>query len=73
MTFTDTNEDVLAFVRQKGEERLLFVFNLRRGPQSLDLPSHLVIKETLAMPGCKAVLDGGTIRLEALDGFCGRL
>ncbi|MNU01719.1 hypothetical protein D3C72_2452090 [compost metagenome] len=69
----DTNEDLLAFVREKDDERLLFVFNLRRGPQSLDLPTHLVVKEPLAMPGSKAVLETGTIRFEALDGFCGRL
>lgn len=73
MTFIETNEDVLAFIRQKGEEHLLFVFNMRRGPQQITLPSHLVVTQAIDMPGSRAKLEDGSVNLDALDCFCGRL
>ena len=73
MQFVATNEDVLAFTRSKGEDRLLFVFNLRRGPQELALPSGHAVQAVLAMPGLGGTVVDGEIRLGPLDGICARL
>ena len=73
MTFLETNQDILAFTREKGGEKLLFVFNLRRGPQTVQLPEGITVSEVVPMPGFAAKADGGEIMLEALDVFCGRL
>ncbi|KPF46482.1 alpha-glucosidase family protein [Rhizobium sp. AAP43] len=70
--FLDTNEDVLAFTRCLGEERLLFVFNLRRGPQDIALPLGNPVKDRIAMPGLAGTLVDGEIQLGPLDGFCAR-
>jgi alpha-glucosidase len=70
MHFLATNEDVLAFTRKKGDEQLLFVFNLRRGPQEIAVPHGLTIKESIAMPGLGGQVVDGEIRLGSLDGFC---
>ncbi len=73
MHFLATNEDVLAFTRSKGEERLLFLFNLRRGPQEFSLPDHLSVKQVLPLPGLHAHLKDGVVHLDALDGFCAKI
>ena len=73
MTFLDTNEDVLAFIRETAEERLLMVFNLTRDPQSVRLPEDLVIKHVLDLPGCAGGLRDRMVTLRGLDGFCGQL
>jgi alpha-glucosidase len=73
MGFVATNEDVLAFTRSKGEERLLFVFNLRRGPQEIGIPAGLTVKEAVAVPGLSGRHVGSEIHLGPLDGFCARL
>lgn len=73
MEFLATNEDVLAFTRSKGGERLLFVFNLRRGPQEIALPHGHRAQEVVAMPGLAGTLTEGEIRLGSLDGICVRL
>ena len=73
MEFLATNEDVLAFTRSKGEERLLFVFNLRRGPQEISVPAGLKVKESIVMPGLSGRQVGSEIHLGPLDGFCARL
>ncbi|MDH4441286.1 MAG: alpha glucosidase [Rhizobium sp.] len=73
MHFLATNEDVLIFTRKKGDEQLLFVFNLRRGPQEVALPHGLTIRESLAMPGLSGHVVDGEIRLGSLDGFCARV
>jgi len=73
MEFLATNEDVLAFTRSKGEERLLFVFNLRRGPQELVLPKGHKAQDVLDMPGLAGTLVAGEIRLGPLDGICVKL
>lgn len=73
MTFLDTNEDVLAFIRETAEERLLLVFNLTRDPQSVRLPENLVIKDVVDLPGCAGGLRDGMVTLRGLDGFCGQL
>lgn len=73
MEFLATNEDVLAFTRSKGEERLLFVFNLRRGPQEISVPTGLKVKESIVLPGLSGQQVGSEIHLGPLDGFCARL
>jgi alpha-glucosidase len=73
MEFLATNEDVLAFTRSKGEERLLFVFNLRRGPQEITLPKGHGLKEVLTMPGLTGTVVDGEMRLGPLDGLCARV
>ncbi len=74
LTFLDTNQDVLIFTREKAGERLLFLFNLRRGPQSVPVPKELTVTEAIPLPGFDtATLEKGEIRLEALDAFCGRV
>ncbi|NHT76357.1 alpha-glucosidase [Rhizobiaceae bacterium CRRU44] len=74
MTFLDTNQDILIFTREKAGDKLLFVFNLRRGPQTVTLPKGMTIAETLPLPGFDtARVENGEIVLEALDAFCGRV
>jgi alpha-glucosidase len=73
MEFLATNEDVLAFIRSKGDDRLLFVFNLRRGPQEIGLPKGHGVREVFPMPGLTGSVVDGEIRLGPLDGICARL
>ncbi|CDM58649.1 MULTISPECIES: alpha-glucosidase [Rhizobium] len=73
MEFIGTNQDLLAFTRQKGSEKLLFVFNLTRKPAQFEPPARMVIGERLAMPGFEAVIGTGPIKLAALDAFCARV
>ncbi|MBX9466620.1 MAG: alpha-glucosidase family protein [Rhizobium sp.] len=73
MHFVATNDDVLAFVRTHGHERLLVVFNLRRGPQELTVPNGHAVHEILSMPGLSGTVVDGEIRLGPLDGICARV
>jgi alpha-glucosidase len=73
MEFLDLDEDVLAFTRKKGEDRLLFVFNLRGGPQEVKLPQRIAIKELVGMPGLSGSIVDGVVLVEARDGFCARI
>lgn len=73
MEFLATNEDVLAFTRSKGDDLLLFVFNLWRGPQELVLPKGHKAQDVLDMPGLAGTLVAGEIRLGPLDGICVKL
>ncbi|MGF0538828.1 alpha-glucosidase [Agrobacterium sp. ES01] len=71
--FLDITEDLLTFVRSKGEEKLLFVFNLRRGPQVEHLPKGLTVRDVVPMPGSQATIKGHEISLDSLDCFCARV
>ncbi len=73
MTFLDTEEDVLAFTRSKGDEMLLFVFNLSRKPVKVALPKGIRLGKTIAMPGFTTADAGSTVALSALDVYCGKL
>lgn len=73
MTFLDTNQDLLAFVREKGGESLLFVFNLTRMPQDYTLPKRLGDCLPVSPPGFASRLEKGVVRLDALDMFCARV
>jgi alpha-glucosidase len=73
MEFVGSNQDLLAFVREKGDEKLLFVFNLTREPAEFQLPVGMVLGAPLSMPGFKAVASIKTVQLDALDAFCARI
>ncbi|MEZ2219929.1 alpha-glucosidase family protein [Rhizobium sp. RCC_161_2] len=73
MTFLDTKEDVLAFTRRKGDETLLFIFNLSRKPAKVALPDGMTVARAVPMPGFGAGNDNDAIKLAALDVFCGKL
>ena len=73
MTFLDTQADLLAFVREKGGERLLFVFNLTREAQDYLLPASLADCYPLPMPGYNPPVEDKVVRLSPFDVFCARL
>ncbi len=73
MTFLDTNQDLLAFVREKGGEKLLFVFNLTREAQDFPLSAGMRNGLPIAMPGFAPKVEAGVVKLQALDVFCARL
>lgn len=73
MTFLDTKEDVLAFMRSKGDETLLFVFNLSRAPVKVALPEGVKVVKAVPMPGFGAANADEVITLAALDVFCGKV
>ncbi len=73
MTFLETNADLLAFVREKAGERLLFVFNLTRSPQDFPLPATMATATPEPMPGYYPPVEGKVVKLGALDVFCARL
>ena len=71
MHFIKTNLDVLAFTRQRGDEKLLFVFNLTREPVEFPVPKAMSVTDILPMPGFAPLYDAGIVKLEGLDVFCG--
>ncbi|MGV2128853.1 alpha-glucosidase family protein [Agrobacterium vitis] len=73
MSFLEINEDVLAFLREQNGDKLLFVFNMRRGPQEVRLPEHMTVKDVIAFPDARSTYEKGVITLDALDGFCARV
>ncbi|MQB42358.1 alpha-glucosidase family protein [Rhizobium sp. ICMP 5592] len=73
MTFLDTKEDVLAFTRKKGDETLLFVFNLSRQPVKVALPEGVRVAKAMPMPGFEGSDMGEVVTLAALDVFCGQV
>jgi len=68
--FLQVNQDLLAFTRRKGEEALLFVFNLTRDTQEFLIPDTIAVKEQIALPGFKPAFDGKTISFAGMDAFC---
>jgi alpha-glucosidase len=73
MEFIGTNQDLLAFTRKKGGEKLLFVFNLTREAAEFKLPAGMKVGGGLAVPGLKGEVSGWAIRLAPLSGYCGEL
>ncbi len=73
LTFLDTQADLLAFIREKNGERLLFVFNLTREAQDFPLPTALAQSHPLPMPGYGPAVEDGSVRLKAFDAFCARV
>ncbi|MDO1582265.1 alpha-glucosidase family protein [Rhizobium oryzicola] len=73
LTFLDTQADLLAFIREKNGERLLFVFNLTREAQDFPLPAALAQSHPLPMPGYGPAVEDGSVRLKPFDAFCARV
>jgi alpha-glucosidase len=73
MTFLETNQDLLAFIREKGGEKLLFVYNLTREPQTFTLPKRMGDVMPVPVPGFSAQLANGDVQLDGLDMFCARV
>jgi alpha-glucosidase len=73
MAFLDTQADLLAFVREKGDERLLFVFNLTCEAQDYLLPAAFGDCHPTPMPGYDPPLEDKVVRLSAFDVFCARV
>lgn len=69
----EQTDEVLAVLRSGGGERLLCVFNFSADPVDWALPAKLGPVKALSFPGSRAVMDGDTLSLEGLDGFCGRV
>ncbi len=72
ITFLQAAGEVMAFLREDENEKLLFVFNLDRTPTTWTLPEGLSVTTNL-IPGFRASADGNTINLNGLDAFCGQL
>ncbi|MCM2403593.1 alpha-glucosidase family protein [Rhizobium sp. S153] len=70
MQFLDAGEDVLAFIRSKGEERLLFAFNMGRKAHKVVLPVGVSVKQVLDLPGYSGTVEKASLHLAPLDGFC---
>ncbi|MBB4952828.1 alpha-glucosidase [Agrobacterium vitis] len=73
LSFIETQEDVLAFVREKNGDKLLFIFNMTLTPKQVVLPESLAIKAALPLPGMAGAVHSGVVALSALDGFCAQL
>lgn len=73
LTFLDTQADLLAFVREKGDERLLFVFNLTREAQDFLPPASFGQITPVSMPGFDADVQDKVVHLKALDAFCAKI
>ena len=64
--FVGKDEDVLAFVREEGGERLLCLFNFGREQKSWKRPARIGDLKALDMPGYPAMSDGRQIALAPL-------
>jgi alpha-glucosidase len=71
--FISTNQDLLAFTRTKGDETLLFVFNLTRKSADFAIPSAITVSMVVALPGFAPVLKGRTVKLDGMDAFCAKV
>ncbi|WP_109576821.1 alpha-glucosidase family protein [Aminobacter sp. AP02] len=65
--------DVLAFVREAGDERLLCIFNFADKAASWPVPARLGGAEPFAFPGAAGDLEVGRITLAPLGYFIARL
>src|SRR5690606_23269801 len=61
MAFLPSNQDLLAFTREKAGERLLFVFNLTREKAAFMPPKTLKHGEPVPVPGFGAKIKDGAI------------
>src|SRR5690606_17125443 len=61
MTFVETNQDLLAFIREGEGESLFFVFNLNRDAAEFTPPADLHIAEQISVPSFAASMDEGRI------------
>ena len=73
LVFANTNADLLVFTRERADDKLLFIFNLTRAPQSFVLPADIADVTPVPLPGFAPPVINGTVELDAMDAFCGRL
>ncbi|MDP3895986.1 MAG: alpha-glucosidase family protein [Mesorhizobium sp.] len=64
--FVAEEGDILAFIREAGNERLLCVFNFGRKPAAWTVPKELGRMQIVEAPGFRPKLIDSTFRLEAL-------
>ena len=71
--FIETNQDLLAFEREKDGERLRFYFNLTRAPETLTLGEALQGAVAVDLPGFTSPAPEDGMVLLPLSGACYRL
>ncbi|WP_269932181.1 beta-galactosidase BglA [Aminobacter sp. HY435] len=69
----DVNDDLLAFLREEGAERLLCVFNFSDIAASWSVPERFVVLSSVDFPGAAGEVSQGRIEVPALGLFIGRL
>jgi alpha-glucosidase len=70
ISFIDTPEDVVAFLRTDGSTALLCAFNLGHGDAEFKPGMKVVRLEGAPLDG---TVDNGVVKLKALGGFIGRV
>lgn len=68
----DGGENVLAFVRSSGEERILCVFNMSAEPAAFDLPEAMA-PAAIGCPGTTTTPQSGKLLFEPFGAFIGLL
>ncbi|MER9924847.1 alpha-glucosidase family protein [Mesorhizobium sp. M0048] len=71
--FLDAEGDVLAFIREGGDEKLLCVLNFANEPAGWQLPPDLDVIEPIDLGSTTGVLQEGTLSLPPLGCFLGRI
>ncbi|MER9609670.1 alpha-glucosidase family protein [Mesorhizobium sp. M0312] len=71
--FLDAEGDVLAFIREGGDEKLLCVFNFADEPAGWQLPPDLQAIGPIDLGGAAGVLQERTLSLPPLGCFLGRI
>lgn len=68
--FLGNSDDILAFVRRKDGEALLFVYNLTREPQTFTLDDGMLPIPVSSAPGFSGHLSQGCVELAPLSAYC---
>jgi alpha-glucosidase len=71
--FVDTHADLLAFIREAGNERLLCVFNFTPEATEWQVPADLGKVTAIGYPGQDARIENGAISLAGTSAFLARL
>jgi alpha-glucosidase len=67
-----SSEDILAFIREDGGEKLLCVFNMGENPGEFSIPSGMSPKSVDA-PGVASEVSGGSLSLAPFAAYIGAL
>ncbi|MFU0506417.1 beta-galactosidase BglA [Pseudaminobacter sp. NGMCC 1.201702] len=73
ISFLEAEGDVLAFVREADNERLLCLFNFAETPAEWRVPSDLGPLSPLELPKTAAMVKGDRVSLSGLSTFVGRI
>ena len=73
ITFLDAQEDVLAFIREMDDEKLLCVFNFARGPIEWPLREDMPTLEAISVGEARARVEDGALVLQPLGTFLARI